>query len=63
MSKKILEEKGVIALVENTLTDGSKAYDVAVGPVTFYMTGQVEAEDFYNQLTGLSYDSAAMTAV
>jgi len=52
---KILDEKGVIKLVEEPLTDGSKVFDVHVGPVTFYLPDQAKAKQFYELLIGLEH--------
>jgi hypothetical protein len=60
---KVLAEKGVIKLIEEPLTDGSKVFDVMVGPVTFYLPDQRKAKQFYELLIGLDYDAGALTEV
>ncbi len=56
MSRKILEQTGSLRLLQSILTDGSKVFDVEVGPVTFYMDDPIKAAKFYELLTTVPYE-------
>ncbi len=56
MSRAILKQTGALRLLKSTLTDGSKVFDIEVGPVTFYLDDPIKADKFYELLTTIPYE-------
>lgn len=62
--KKTVATRNSVQLIEETLTDGSTVYDVAIGDaVTFHASSDVEASELFRKLSALSFTITNQQAI